>query len=204
MSGSGEIPSETRGFEENSLHLVNDRQGSNGIVVLYPGIYGPTLTNLPPELILMIMEFLSLPDALKLSYGNRMLSGIVKDRWKTVLKNIKPEDKINISNFLLDSIRNEEERIVKSTLDKYYEHSLPANLKLNINNKIAFRFGLNDSLLHIAARLGNLNIVKFLVDIAKMEVNEKIDNGQTPLHHAAREGHVNIVKFLVERKRIQT
>ena len=50
--------------------------------------------------------------------------------------------------------------------------------------------------LSLAASGGNLEIVKFLVGTACVEVEPKDDNGRTPISNAARNGRLEVVKFL--------
>ncbi|XP_052192696.1 uncharacterized protein LOC127801521 isoform X2 [Diospyros lotus] len=50
--------------------------------------------------------------------------------------------------------------------------------------------------LHFAAREGQTEICKYLVEDLKLDVNTK--DGETPLLHAARQGHSATVKYLIE------
>ncbi|XP_024527537.1 ankyrin-2-like [Selaginella moellendorffii] len=52
--------------------------------------------------------------------------------------------------------------------------------------------------LHFAARGGNLQVCKELVENFHLEVDQKDNDGETPLIHAARLGHFDTAKFLIE------
>ncbi|GFP99769.1 ankyrin-1, partial [Phtheirospermum japonicum] len=51
--------------------------------------------------------------------------------------------------------------------------------------------------LHFAAREGQTEVCKYLVEELKMDVNTKDEDGETPLTHAARLGHTDTAKYLV-------
>ena len=53
--------------------------------------------------------------------------------------------------------------------------------------------------LHLAAFNGHINVVAYLIEKKKVDVN-KVDNiGQTALHYAASEGHKDMVAYLIEK-----
>ncbi|XP_043816335.1 putative ankyrin repeat protein RF_0381 isoform X2 [Manihot esculenta] len=52
--------------------------------------------------------------------------------------------------------------------------------------------------LHFAAREGQTEVCKFLVEDLKLDVDTKDEDGDTPLLHAARQGHAVTAKFLIE------
>ena len=55
--------------------------------------------------------------------------------------------------------------------------------------------------IHSAARMGHLELVKFLVELALKLTEEPIPQAWdywTPIHFAAYSGHLDIVKFLVD------
>ncbi|KAJ6662578.1 hypothetical protein lerEdw1_011715 [Lerista edwardsae] len=55
----------------------------------------------------------------------------------------------------------------------------------------------NESLLHIAAALGHMEVIDYLISKgAKLDIKDK--KGRTPLHRAAEKGHVNAVKVLLQ------
>ncbi|XP_020552046.1 ankyrin-1 isoform X1 [Sesamum indicum] len=53
--------------------------------------------------------------------------------------------------------------------------------------------------LHFAAREGQTEVCKYLLEELKMDVNIKDEDGDTPLTHAARQGHTGTAKYLVDR-----
>ncbi|KAM0006045.1 putative tetratricopeptide-like helical domain superfamily, ankyrin repeat-containing [Helianthus debilis subsp. tardiflorus] len=52
--------------------------------------------------------------------------------------------------------------------------------------------------LHFAAREGQTEVCKYLLEELKLDVNVKDEDGETPLIHAARQGHVTTAKYLIE------
>lgn len=52
--------------------------------------------------------------------------------------------------------------------------------------------------LHFAAREGNTDICKYLLEELKLDVDMKDEDGETPLIHAARQGHIGTAKYLLE------
>ena len=66
--------------------------------------------------------------------------------------------------------------------------------------------GKNGTLpLHLAARRGNDEVVKALLDhhlpeVPKVNVDAKDDSGKTALHLACREGHRNVCQILLDHK----
>ena len=60
------------------------------------------------------------------------------------------------------------------------------------------RRGSNGSLpLHLAARRGNEEIVKVLLDQSSVQVDVKDGSGKTALHLACSEGHKNVCQILL-------
>jgi len=62
----------------------------------------------------------------------------------------------------------------------------------------------HETLLHVAARRGALNIARWLLDAAHNDIsliNSVNMDGATPLHEACAKGHVDLVKLLVEPSR---
>lgn len=55
------------------------------------------------------------------------------------------------------------------------------------------------SLLHWAADRGSLEIVRFLIQNLKADIDIKDVDGQTPLHYAASCGHAEVVKYLLDK-----
>lgn len=52
--------------------------------------------------------------------------------------------------------------------------------------------------LHFAAREGNTDICKYLLEELKLDVDMKDEDGETPLIHAARQGRIGTAKYLLE------
>ncbi|XP_057763640.1 uncharacterized protein LOC130984956 [Salvia miltiorrhiza] len=52
--------------------------------------------------------------------------------------------------------------------------------------------------LHFAAREGQAEVCKYLLEELKMDVNTQDEDGDTPLTHAARQGHTALAKYLVD------
>lgn len=52
--------------------------------------------------------------------------------------------------------------------------------------------------LHFAAREGQIEVCKYLLEALKLDVNVKDVEGETPLVHAARQGHIATVSYLLE------
>ncbi|KAH6771571.1 ankyrin repeat family protein, partial [Perilla frutescens var. frutescens] len=52
--------------------------------------------------------------------------------------------------------------------------------------------------LHFAAREGQSEVCKYLLEELKMDVNTPDEDGETPLAHAARQGHTALAKYLVD------
>lgn len=52
--------------------------------------------------------------------------------------------------------------------------------------------------LHFAAREGQNEVCKYLLEDLKLDVDTKDEDGETPLIHAARQGHTDTVKYLFE------
>lgn len=55
------------------------------------------------------------------------------------------------------------------------------------------------TVLHVAAEEGKLDIVQWLVEKYRLDVNAVDNNGWTPMHSAAKGGHPKIVKYLLEK-----
>ena len=53
--------------------------------------------------------------------------------------------------------------------------------------------------IHLAAYYGNLEILRYLVDVAHVNVNAVSDDGWTPLHLASQRGNLPMVQYLVEK-----
>jgi len=53
--------------------------------------------------------------------------------------------------------------------------------------------------LHIAARAGNLRLVKYLVETKGVDINSQNNDGETPLHLADFSGKQSILKCFLEK-----
>ena len=82
----------------------------------------------------------------------------------------------------------------KTSLDYAKEGKKAEILQALINNKYGSE---QDSLLHLAAMIGEINAVRYLIRKG-IDVNVRNTLHHTPLHLAAGIGHANIVKILVE------
>ncbi|MFT4314312.1 MAG: ankyrin repeat domain-containing protein [Wolbachia pipientis] len=60
---------------------------------------------------------------------------------------------------------------------------------------------LSETALHCAARKGCLDIIRFLIEEEKVNINTLDRNAfkRIALHHAAGEGHLEVIKFLLEK-----
>jgi len=56
-----------------------------------------------------------------------------------------------------------------------------------------------NTMLHVAAALGQLNSVQALVEEAKVSIDQENDNQETALYKACQAGHVNIIHFLLDK-----
>lgn len=63
---------------------------------------------------------------------------------------------------------------------------------------IASLYDNNFTPVHLAAFIGNFNVLVQFIDEAGYEADGVDNNGDTPLHCACKRGHINIVKYLVE------
>ena len=83
---------------------------------------------------------------------------------------------------------------IRSLIDRYKEHAefLGMNL-LDVNQPGS----VDDTMLHIAARKGDVEDVYFLISIGA-NINAIGDLGNTPLHQAAMRGTLSSVKVLLE------
>ncbi len=82
----------------------------------------------------------------------------------------------------------------KTSLDYAKEGKKAEILQALINNKYGSE---QDSLLHLAAMIGEVNAVRYLIGKG-IDVNVRNALHHTPLHLAAGIGHGNVVKILVE------
>ncbi|KAK2987569.1 hypothetical protein RJ640_012339, partial [Escallonia rubra] len=52
--------------------------------------------------------------------------------------------------------------------------------------------------LHFAAREGQTDVCKYLLEELKLDVDTKDEDGETPVLHAARQGHTTTAKYLIQ------
>lgn len=73
--------------------------------------------------------------------------------------------------------------------------------KQSVSGDINMPDGNGRTVLHIAARVGNMDIVEFLlgpgIESIAASVNSEDEHGQTPLHLACEKGHVDVVERLL-------
>lgn len=83
---------------------------------------------------------------------------------------------------------------LKKIFEKYKSHPEFLGLELeDVNQKGA----VDDTLLHIAARIGDKDSVRALIDLGA-NINAEGDMGNTPLHYAAMKGHIEIIEILLK------
>ena len=56
----------------------------------------------------------------------------------------------------------------------------------------------NRTVLHIGVVGGNMFVVEYLVNTAKLDVNQVDEEGNTPMSLASLNGQLDVVKFLIE------
>jgi ankyrin repeat protein len=83
---------------------------------------------------------------------------------------------------------------LQQLIDKYSGHPYFLGMTLSDINQPS---AVDDTLLHIVARVGTLEEINLLLN-AQAQVNAIGDMGQTPLHDAAIKGRLDIVKRLVD------
>lgn len=66
-----------------------------------------------------------------------------------------------------------------------------------LNRNINMPAANGETVLHIAARADNIDVVEYLLGTSRIAVNAQDKNGQTALHLACRNGHVDVVKILI-------
>ena len=83
---------------------------------------------------------------------------------------------------------------IKNLIDRYKEHAEFLGMDLlDVNQPGA----VDDTMLHIAARKGNIEDIYILISVGA-NVNSIGDLGNTPLHQAAMRGTLDSVKVLLE------
>ncbi len=71
-------------------------------------------------------------------------------------------------------------------------------LNKGVNTSLVDLQGVN--LLHVAAMVGNLSLVKELVENKKLSVNQETSNKTTPLTYAVEYGHPQVAKYLLDKR----
>jgi len=82
---------------------------------------------------------------------------------------------------------------VKQLINKYVDHAEFLGVNIMDINQPGY---IDDTILHIAARQGNIDDIYFLI-AAGANINAIGDLGNTPLHQAAMRGNLNSVKALL-------
>ena len=62
----------------------------------------------------------------------------------------------------------------------------------------------NEQPLHIAARVGSIDIVKYLAEKASCDVNAKGQNDYTPLHYACKHSSIEVMEYLLDHPNFDT
>lgn len=83
---------------------------------------------------------------------------------------------------------------IKNLIDRYKEHAEFLGMELLDINQPG---SVDDTMLHIAARKGNIEDIYFLISVGA-NINAIGDLGNTPLHQAAMRGALDSVKVLLE------
>lgn len=90
--------------------------------------------------------------------------------------------------------------VTKMHFDRRHPIVIPYGRKNSEYGDFYLNYGDGISRLHDAARFGHLAIVKYLVNIEKIDVFIENANGATPLHYAARFGHLDVIKYFIDNK----
>ncbi|WCR59755.1 MAG: Phosphocholine transferase AnkX [Wolbachia endosymbiont of Ctenocephalides felis wCfeF] len=64
------------------------------------------------------------------------------------------------------------------------------------------RYGEKLTLLHLAAKYGKLETVKYLIEEKNVDINKVDRHGCTALYWAAKHGHLEVVKYFIEEKNV--
>ena len=74
------------------------------------------------------------------------------------------------------------------------------NIYVPANSVVVEKTALGDTVLHLAAQSGHVNIIKFLHQLQGLNINPHL-KGQydyTPLHYAAINGHAEVIRYLLD------
>lgn len=104
----------------------------------------------------------------------------------------------------LISMNSEDEELFFLAIEKNDINSIKKIVikEININFIYYEKEFRNFTPLHYASFLGNLEIVKFLIEQDNIDINCKDIELWTPLHWAIHRGHAEIVKLLLKHKKI--
>ena len=131
-------------------------------------------------------------------------SSYAGELWKPVYRSLTAGPKTELSEQLMNHFGSQMGYYVPgiSACEKLCSYGMEKILKLCYENIDDFLLDTPCSTgmtpLQAAASAGNLEIVKFLVETGKVDVNSVSSGGQTPVSCAADTGHLNIVRYLVE------
>lgn len=124
----------------------------------------------------------------------RCLSSAVQD-WNTELNS----NSYTVNGIAVSTMSSADEDVPeneKTVFDWVKEGSVEKLKMKNFDVHCTDDQGL--TLLHWAADRGDLDIVRYLVEVKKANLNSRDGEGQTPLHYAAACGYSNIVQYLIE------
>ena len=98
---------------------------------------------------------------------------------------------------------NEDEFVKAMIACQTNDIQIVKNYKGDINDKVLwhstkeYAYVPEQSLLSIACRYGNIDIVEYLLN-KKAKVDDQDEYGSTPLHYASMKGHLDVIKLLVK------
>lgn len=98
-----------------------------------------------------------------------------------------------------DMPNSEGEQVMHIAAAKWDLETFKQSVATPLSRDINETDGNGRTVLHIAARVGNMDIVEYLLGIASIAAsfNAEDERGQTPLHLACENGHVDVVKRLL-------
>ena len=114
---------------------------------------------------------------------------------KILINNLDDEDDEKMLNFQTNDISFD---LIKNICNEnlyFLLKYLIKKLNLDLKQKDSFS-GMNAIL--FACKSGHIDIIKLLIDINTIDINEKDNDGLNALHHAAKNGHIDVVRLLIE------
>lgn len=96
------------------------------------------------------------------------------------------------------SIKLSDEAILQLQRKYYYLTNFDSSDPTQPIDPLSYADAGGDNLLHIAARLGDLDTIKILVG-AGLDINRQGEMGFTPLHNAYQYKQAAVVDFLLDR-----